>query len=300
MPRALLITNPVAARTDALVTSTVRRIFRANGWSVDVAETTQQGDTRRFAEAAVQDSVDIVAVFGGDGTTMQAASALVGSEVILGLVPGGTGNILAGNLRVPTSPIAAAELIVHGRSRRIDLGRVERSDGVHYFSVACGAGADARIMGGTLTGDKRRWGIGGYFATMARVLPGIRSTVHAITIDGRRYETRAAVSLVLNCGELIPPFFRLRRDTKLDDGLLDLVVVAADSLWECSRAVLRAFQNVMLDTGATSYLLYDRGEQITIETEIPEPVQFDGDLAGITPVTTTVVPGALSIFAPRP
>jgi diacylglycerol kinase family enzyme len=240
-----------------------------------------------------------VAVFGGDGTTMQAASALVGSGVILGLVPGGTGNILAGNLRVPQSPIAATELIVHGRSRRIDLGRVERSDGVHYFSVACGVGADARIMGGTLTPDKRRWGILGYFATMARVLPEIRSTVHAITVDGRRFEAPAAVALVLNCGELIPPLVRLRRDTKLDDGLLDLVVVAADSVWDCTRAVLRAFQNVVLDTGPTPYLLYGRGEQITIETEIPEPVQFDGDLAGITPVTTTVVPGALSIFAPR-
>jgi undecaprenyl-diphosphatase len=297
--RALLITNPVAARTDPTVGSTVRRIFRANGWSVDVAETTRPGDSRRLAETAVQDSIDVVAVFGGDGTTMQAASALVGSGVILGLVPGGTGNILAGNLRVPTSPIAATELIVHGRSRRIDLGRVERPDGVHYFSVACGAGADARIMGGTRTGDKRRWGIGGYFATMARVLPEIRSTVHAITVDGRRFETPAAVSLVLNCGELIPPFVRLRRDTKPDDGLLDLIVVAADSMWECTRAVLRAFQNVLLDTGGTSYLLYDRGEQITIETEVHEPVQFDGDLAGITPVTTTVVPGALAIFAPR-
>ncbi len=300
MARALLITNPVAARTDPTVSATVRRVFRANGWSIEVAETAGPGDSRRFAEAALADQVDVVAVFGGDGTVMQAASALVASDIILGLVPGGTGNVLAGNLRVPNSPIAATELIVHGRSRRIDLGRVERSDGVHYFAVACGVGADARIMGGTLTPHKRRWGIGGYFASMARLLPEIRTTVHAITVDGRRFESPAAVALVLNCGELIPPLIRLRRDTRLDDGLLDLVVVAADTVWECARAVLRSFQNVLLDTGETSYLFYGRGEQITIETAIPEPVQFDGDQAGITPVTTTVVPGAVRIFAPRP
>jgi len=108
----------------------------------------------------------VVAVMGGDGTAIQAASGLVGSGVALGLVPGGTGNLLAGNLRVPTTPLAATELILRGRTRAVDLGRLDRDDGVHYFGVACGDGAAADVMSETPTQAKRRWGIGGYFTTL--------------------------------------------------------------------------------------------------------------------------------------
>jgi YegS/Rv2252/BmrU family lipid kinase len=297
--QAVLITNPIAARTHPAVAQAVSRVFRASGWGIEVRETSAPGDAHRFATEAVTGGTDVVAVFGGDGTTIQAARALVGSEVALGLVPGGTGNVLAGNLRVPTSPVAAAELIIRGGRRRIDLGRLDREDGSHYFGVACGAGADARIMGGTRTAEKRRWGIGGYFATMFRMLPRIRSSIYRITLDGRPIEFRASVAMVLNCGELIPPLVRIRRGARPDDGLLDLVAVSADSLWQCARGALRAIQNVYLGTGETAYLIYGQGEEITIETAEPEPVQYDGDVMGITPVTATVVPGAISIVAPR-
>ena len=109
--------------------------------------------------------VDVVAVFGGDGTTMQAAAALVGTDVALGVIPGGTGNLLAGNLRIPASPARAARALVTARPRPFDLGRMERPGGAQYFAVACGAGYDARVMAGTLSEHKRRWGMAAYVAT---------------------------------------------------------------------------------------------------------------------------------------
>ena len=93
----------------------------------------------------------MVGVFGGDGTTMQAAAALVGHETALGVIPGGTGNLLAGNLRIPSHPVRAARALLAGRMRPLDLGRMERVDGPHYFAVACGAGYDARVMAETST-----------------------------------------------------------------------------------------------------------------------------------------------------
>jgi diacylglycerol kinase family enzyme len=110
----------------------------------------------------VADRFDVVTVFGGDGTTMKAAAALVGTDVALGVVPGGTGNLLAGNLRIPTHPVRAAKALVAGRARPLDLGRMERGDGMHYFAVACGAGYDARVMAGTSTLDKHRWRFAAY------------------------------------------------------------------------------------------------------------------------------------------
>lgn len=297
MARAMLITNPVAARTRSDTADTVRRVFEGAGWSVDVRETRSALDARRFAADGVRDGMDAVAVFGGDGTTMQAAAALVGTGIPLGLVPGGTGNILAGNLNIPVSPVAAAEMIIRGRPRRIDLGRIERDDGAQYFGVACGAGADARIMGGTPTDMKRRLGIGGYLSTLFRVVPAIRSTALRLTVDGRTVESRAAVVLVLNCGILIPPLVNVRREARPDDGVFDVIAIAADSPWQVVRGFWRALSNVVLDTGETGYLHYARGTEVTIETDPPEPVQFDGDLAGSTPVTAVIQPGVLDVMA---
>jgi diacylglycerol kinase family enzyme len=145
--RAVLITNPAAARTTQQSVMTVSDVFRRAGWSFEVQATTGPGDAKEIAAHAVRDSVDLVVVQGGDGTTMQAASSLVGTDVALGLVPGGTGNLLAGNLRIPRAVGRAAQALVRGKRRRIDLGRMDRAHGDAYFSVACGAGIDAWVMG---------------------------------------------------------------------------------------------------------------------------------------------------------
>lgn len=298
MARALLITNPAAARTTPGRSHAVHRVLMASGWRVDVAETAGPGDARHLAALGVVEGVDAVVVFGGDGTTMQAAAALAGTDVPLGLVPGGTGNILAGNLRIPSRPVPAAQLISRGRTRRIDLGRVERPDGTHYFAVACGAGADARVMGGTASTEKRRWGIGGYLATLARVIPEVRSTECTIAVDGRTFEAPATVALALNCPEMIPPVLKVMDRVALDDGVLDLLVLAADGPWQCARGLWRVIQNVVVGTGPTRYLTYARGSEIRIEADEVLPVQFDGDVAGTTPLAIQAVPRSLSVMVP--
>jgi diacylglycerol kinase (ATP) len=292
-----LIANPVAGRTTDARLEAVLRTLGESGWSVEWARTSGPDDARQLATQAVADGVDLVAVLGGDGTTMQAAAALVGTGVKLGLLPGGTGNVLAGNLRIPRGPIQAAELVCRGQSRRIDLGRIERSARVDYFGVACSAGVGARIMGETGMLDKRRLGIGGYFQTLFRVVPEIRSSRFHVTVDGHRQEVIGAEVLILNCREIIPPV-PVHPTASLDDGLLDVMVLAADSPWEVARGMGWAFANVLLDAGTTDRLRYFRGREITIEAEPVQLVQFDGDLAGRTPLTVTVCPGAIDVIAP--
>jgi len=298
MARALLIMNPAAARTTHPAVLAVDAALRQRGWLTELVATGGTGDARRLAEYGVAHGVDVVAVFGGDGTTMQAASALVGTEVALGLIPGGTGNVLAGNLRLPNSPIRAAEIIATGRPRPLDLGRVERPDGVHYFAVAAGAGIDARIMVETAAAQKRKWGIGAYIGTMVRVMPEIRSVPTLITVDGQEFTADASLVMVANCGEVIPPFFRLRSDTSPEDGLLDVVVARANSVWD-SVMVLREVLRPRAEVRANQERLgYARGEVITVAPEVTLPVQLDGDGAGVTPFTARVVPRAIRVMLP--
>ena len=298
MSRILVITNPVAARTTEEAKDRVVATLAGAGWDVDRENTTCAADTFKLAVAGVADGVDAVAVFGGDGTSMQAAAAVVGTEVALALIPGGTGNVLAGNLRIPMDPLAAVRSITGGRRRRIDLGEVILADGAHYFGVACGAGVDARVMGETLPVNKRRWGIGAYFATTFRVLSEIQSTPCTITVDGTRFEAPAALILILNCAEVIPRVVRVRPEIKLDDGILDLVVVAADSAAGAIRGFLRVLGNSFGTKRETPYLRYARGSEFRIEPAESLPVQFDGDPVGATPFSARVLPGALTVMVP--
>jgi len=300
VPRVLCITNPAAARTRPRSVDAIMRILDAAGWDADLVATTGPGDARRLAAEGVADGVEMVAVFGGDGTTMQAAAALVGTDVSLGVLPGGTGNLLAGNLRIPSSPARAARALVTASPKRFDLGRMQRPDGLHYFAVACGAGYDARVMAGTTMALKRRWGMGAYVATTLRLVGQIRSTAHVITIDGVEYDANAAMVLVANCGEVIPPWIRLGAGIRPDDGLLDVIVVRANGFGQSVRAVwdmLRAAPNV---EGFDTYVGYARGHEIRVETHPVQPVQLDGEPGGETPFTATVVPGAVSIMVPAP
>ncbi|HET7239574.1 MAG TPA: diacylglycerol kinase family protein [Gemmatimonadales bacterium] len=298
MARALLITNPAAARTQQRAVAAVMRAMQRAGWDAEVLATGGPGDARRLAEYGVAEGVDVVAVFGGDGTTMQAAAALVGTEVALGVIPGGTGNLLAGNLRIPASPERAARALVAGRPRRFDLGRMERAGGDQYFAVACGAGYDARVMAATLSEHKRRWGMVAYAATTLRLIGGIRSATHIITIDGVEYDAHAAMVLVANCGEVIPPFVRLGAGIRPDDGLLDVVVMRANSFGQSVRAVWELLRDAPTADGIETFVGYARGREIRVVTEPVEPVQLDGEPGGETPFTVNVVPGAIRIMVP--
>ncbi len=299
MTRALIITNPAAARTDRIVVRAVADTLSAGGWTVELRATTGPGDARRFAADAVRDRMDVVTVFGGDGTTMQAAAALVGTGMPLGVIPGGTGNLLAGNLRMPSHPVRAAKALLAARVTPLDLGRMERADGTHYFAVACGAGFDARVMAATTARDKQRWRFAAYVATTFRLVPDIRSTVHRITVDGVEHVTRAAMVLVANCGEVIPPYVRLRSGITHDDGLLDVVVFRADSFIDSVRAVWELLREGGSTAGqGPGFVGYARGRVVSVETESAEPVQLDGEPHGTTPFTAEIVPHAIDVIAP--
>src|SRR6266568_2989959 len=214
MTRALLITNPFAARADARAVTAILEILGRGGWNVDLKTISGPGDARRIAEESLGAGFDVLVSHGGDGTAMQVAAGIAGSGIALGVVPGGTGNVLAGNLRV------------------------QRADGAHYFAVGAGTGFDAALMAATGPREKRRWKLGAYVARAALTLPSVRSVPHLVTVDDTRHEIRAAMLLVLNCGKLPPGFLNLRPDLVPDDGWLDVVALDADGMFQGASAVI--------------------------------------------------------------
>lgn len=281
---------------EAAAVAAVRDTLRGGGWTVDLLATHGPGDARRFADEARAQGYDALVSYGGDGTAMQIAAAIQGTGIPLGLVPGGTGNLLAGNLRLPRRPADAARAILRGRPKPVDLGAVQRADGVHYYAVASGAGYDAVVMAATPAADKQRWKVAAYWSTTLATLPEVHSVPYRLTVDGKAHTANAAVVLVANCGEMIPPFFRLGPKVTPDDGWLDLVAVRADGVIDGAIALLDILRGAGGGAG-TKRIFTARGREIRVETEgPPRPVQLDGEAAGETPFEARVVPGALAVL----
>ena len=296
MKSVLLIYNPVAARTSISVLESIKRVFSSAGWQVTVADTRHVGDAEDLARNGVAEGADVVAVYGGDGTTIQAVGGMMGTGTPLGLLPGGTGNLLAGNLRLPRSPVKCAEVIVKGKPHPIDLGRLSIGGKERYFSVGCGAGFDAEIMTGTTEAAKKRFGMAAYVAKTLEVLGNLETVPHRITIDGDTRELDATCVLVVNCGEIIPPILKLKKDISLRDGLLDVVVLSPTGYMESLGVV---WQMLSGRANGQGQLQYAQGKVVEVETDRPQPVEMDGEGAGRTPFTAEAIPNGIEVYLPR-
>src|SRR6266516_2420263 len=143
--RVLLIVNPVARTFSKPVLAVIEKALSAD-FLLEVIETKERGHASEIARQALDDGLDLVIVFSGDGTINEVVNALAGTDKALGLLPGGATNILARALGLPMDPVEAAGVLISkaldDEALKLDLGR---ADG-RYFAVNCGAGVDAAAM----------------------------------------------------------------------------------------------------------------------------------------------------------
>ncbi|MCI0655901.1 MAG: diacylglycerol kinase family lipid kinase [Acidobacteria bacterium] len=295
MMRAAIITNPMAGRVSSRSLERARHRLAAGGLVIDVLHTRGAGDGGRLAQEAVANGVSLVIAHGGDGTVAEVAGALARNRGRLGILPAGTGNLLAGNLGIPRDADSAAEVILRGRLRSIDLGRVETSLGERHFAVACGAGLDARMMQSTPPRLKRMLGRSSYVLTAMRLAASIVPTEIELEVDGTVHRTRAAAVLVANCRYLIPGLLPLAEEVRPDDGFLDVAMFDAVSFMDGAGQTLAL---ALRRAGSHPRIRFLRGTHIRLSATPPMPAEGDGDLAGETPLTIDLLPGALNVLAP--
>jgi diacylglycerol kinase (ATP) len=296
MKKIFLIINPAAARAGERSSRAIAEVLEGAGCHLTVLTTSGPGDAVELCREAVREKADVVAVFGGDGTVMEALEGLVGAEVPLGVIPGGTANLLAGNLRIPNNPAKAAQVVGKGRPRTIDIGRLETEEVTKYFAVGAGAGYDAELMLGTSGDAKRRWGVGAYVSYVMRTAPNIRPIPFRVTIDGSCSELDAASVLVANCREIMPGILSLGHEVALDDGHFDTFILKAHGLLESASLVMQLMRRKVKQTEQVRRM---RGREVHVECDTPQPVECDGDVVGTTPFTATIIPGGRTVMVPR-
>jgi diacylglycerol kinase (ATP) len=293
--RALLIANPAARRADRSRGAAVAAFERARV-QCDVALTERPGHAAELARERGR-GYDAVFALGGDGTAMEVAGALVSTGIPLGVLAGGTGNLLARAVGIPLDVRRAVPLLVRGERRRIDLGRLP--DG-RYFAVAAGVGIDARMVRDTPSWMKRRLGVLAYAvtATRAALAAVIRHDFFRVrvTVDGAVYDRTAAAAMIANFGAILHNRITFGPGIQSDDGMLDACVYSPRSLRDAFRIMWRLLRNDFRDDDA---ILYRSGRQIRLETEPRHEVQADGELVAETPVEVHVVPLGGLFLVPR-
>jgi diacylglycerol kinase (ATP) len=269
-------------------------------------ETSEDDPGRGMAQQAIDAGCHTVLAVGGDGTVRAVAEALAGTGVALGIVPRGTGNLLARNLEVPLDNIPAAlRRIAQGESRAIDLGWVDIDGTERAFAVMVGFGVDAQMLVETDDDLKSRAGWLAYVEAMGRALNGTEMTEITLTIDDDNpVELQGHTLLIGNCG-MLQGGIRLLPDAQVDDGRLDLLLMSADGalqwmdtvrsvVWD--NGIRRMFDRkaVAVSTESTSHLT---AERITVSLESPTMFEIDGEEIGeVSSFSVHVAAGALTVL----
>jgi YegS/Rv2252/BmrU family lipid kinase len=250
--------------------------------------TERPGHARDLARAAARRGVRLVLAWGGDGTINEVASALTFDETPIGIIPAGSGNGLATELGISRRPeIAIAEALA-AEPEPIDVGEIE---GRLFVNVA-GIGIDACVAAGFNQAGNRKRGLLGYARITARALATYVPASYTIVSDRGRLEVRAVLISLANS----PQFgnnARIAPGARVDDGLLDVVVVAERSRWRTIAALPRLFDGTIDRVPGCSIF---RTRQATVESPGPMTFHVDGEpVEGGTRLKVRVHPGALRV-----
>ena len=284
----MLITNPAAGGRHAEEGDLERceQILRDSGFDLDIVETGAESPTSAdLARRALAEGYPICIVAGGDGTVALAATALLDTPVVLGILPFGSVMNIAHGLGLPLEPVKAAEVIARRNVQKADAAEV---NGKVFFETA-GIGLDAEMFGAARHAERGNW--------RRALRRAVRWVTHhsyrvSITVDGREDRQRALQVFVMNS-----PYYgwslELLPQVSMTDGLLDVAVFPRIGRWALMASLFAVWRGGKLPVRPVVY----RGVRITITSDDAVAVHADGVLAGGLPAEFVCRKAALSVFA---
>lgn len=331
-PRLAVIVNPTKFDDVAEVRGMIRRVCVAQGWAEPWwSETTAEEPGQAQALAAIKAGVDVVCPLGGDGTVRCVASALVDSGMPIGLLPGGTGNLLARNLELPVDSIRRSLMVIlTGRNahidtcsltltrphadeleerksdpddpaRSVDMHDATETEGIpevetHMFLVMAGLGFDAEVMATAPEDLKATIGWGAYVFAGAQHLKGPRFHVNVEFADGNTESRDVRSVIVGNVGKL-QGGFQLLPEARSDDGLVTALLLYPRGLLGWASIWRRLI--IGRDIGPPARLKHFSSTRVKVNASKPVQLQIDGDTLGaVSTLDVEVKPKSLVVRLP--
>lgn len=289
--RVLLIVNPASGRS-ARTRSRAQKAFADSGVACDTMPTEAPGHAAVLAKTHAH-KYDAVFTLGGDGTVMEVLSALAHQGPPLGVLAGGTANVVARTLHIPLNPARAVPLLLNGDEATMDLGRL--GDG-RRFAIGVGVGLDATMVSEAPARLKSRFGF------MAYVIGGSKAVLRnqkfklRLTVDGVVFERTASAIFIANFGAVLNNLVAFGEGIVHDDGLLNACVFSPSNLGDAMRILWRMLRK---DFSPDPCLFYKSGREFRVDTMPAMPAHADGEMLPGTPISVSVDPLAGCLLIPR-
>ncbi len=281
-------------------------MWQAAGWEVTVTPTQYAGHAVELARAAAAAGHQVALAAGGDGTLGEVANGLAGSETALGVLPVGTANSFAQELRLPLPGrwkrhrlLQASDALLHGRIHQIDLGWVqeEKADDGRYWMLWAGVGADGYFV--EQVEPRPTWskklGRLGYVIQGIGLAPKFPKMRAQVEIDGRVYQDDYVLVVVSICRLYVGGEVILSPQAKLDDGLFEVWLFRGETLAQAVYFLTLARMQKHLRNPDVK-MIY--GRDVTIHSQPAMPAHTDGEPAGRTPLRCQIKPAALRLLVP--
>ena len=288
MPLYLLVTNPFSSR--GLNEKKIARVvteFSAAGSHVDILRTLGPGDAQR-ATSELRRAYAGVVVAGGDGTISEVANGLAGRHIPLGILPRGTGNVLAKELGIPKGTRKAIEIILRGKTLRLDVGLA----GTRRFILMASAGYDAQVTALVHKTRRGRFGYVNFVLPMWKTLRRDEFPEITVEMNGRKHVCHHVV--IANVSSYGGPF-RPAPGAIYNDGEFDVVMFMQGGRWNMARY---CFLACCMSKTPKDDIIRMRTDRVSLSSEQPVPVQMDGDPAGFLPRTFQIKRDDLTVIVP--
>lgn len=275
--------------------------LREAGWETSLEVTEAKGHATELARQAAGNEWDAAVACGGDGTVNEVINGIVGTATALAVVPGGTANVWAKEVRLPRDPLRATEVILSAETRRVDLGLAlgDPEGGPdatkRYFLLMAGIGLDGHVLNAVPEEMKRRLGAATYVVSGLREALRYRSQPVSVRLDGEEMRLDLSWMLVGNTrsyGGVV----NITRDALADDGLLDVCAIEGHGPRRVIACGLRILARRL---NRAPGVVWRRVRSVELPPAPSFPVQVDGDYLGRTPMRFRVEPRALTVLVPR-
>ena len=293
MERYCLIANRTSGSGSAgAYIDRVKELLTARGVDFDIRETRRPGHATELAKAAVNEGFDVITVVGGDGTLRETALSVVHTDRILGLLPCGTGNDYARALGIPTDAETALDILLNGQNKTVDAGMA--NDQV-FFNIA-GFGFDVDVLDYTEEfKPKCKNGETAYRLGLLKALFGLKLRKTTLTFPDGTMEKNVLMAAA-GIGTHFGGGMNVLPESDMSDGLLDVCIAHDVTRLKLLKLFPRFNKGKHI---GMPVITYKKTTEVSVVCDPVSRIEVDGERMDGTPVTFRVLPGALTVRAPK-
>lgn len=290
--RIHVVINP-ASGVEVPVLYYINKLLPKSKFDWTVSVTQKEGDARRQVGKAALENVDLIAVYGGDGTIMEAAQALFKSTIPLAIIPGGTANVMARELQIPIDIPAAITLIAEGNyvSRQIDMALLNNQ---RPFLIRINVGILADMVKNTDRDMKNRLGKIAYGVGVAKDILSPTKHSYVLTIDDKKIKATGISLVIANSGNIGITGYSLVPNISVNDGMLDVVLFRKASV----NAITEWVGSQITNSKPDSTIKHWKAKEVTIAVSPLPSIICDDEEIVVKEMNIKIVPDSLQVITP--